>query len=97
MKNGYQKGLQIDRINNDGNYEPSNCHWVTRKVNANNTSKNRLIIFNGITKNITQWAEYTGIKRETINRRLKRGWTVERALTEKAFIGKNQTYLKEVS
>lgn len=36
MANGFQKGLTIDRINNDGNYEPSNCRWVTRKVNLNN-------------------------------------------------------------
>jgi len=36
LANGYQKGLQIDRINNDGNYEPSNCRYVERKVNAAN-------------------------------------------------------------
>jgi hypothetical protein len=39
MGNGYEHGLQIDRINNDGNYEPSNCRWVSAKVNANNRRK----------------------------------------------------------
>ncbi len=37
LANGYQKGLELDRINNDGNYEPSNCRWTTRKENSNNT------------------------------------------------------------
>ena len=41
IENGYSQELQIDRINNDGNYEPNNCRWVTRKVNMNNTRRNR--------------------------------------------------------
>ena len=41
IENGYSPELQIDRINNDGNYEPNNCRWVTRKVNMNNTRRNR--------------------------------------------------------
>lgn len=39
MENGYREGLAIDRINNDGNYEPSNCHWVTPLENCQNTRK----------------------------------------------------------
>ena len=40
LENGYKKGLQIDRIDNNGNYEPSNCRWVTQKQNCNNTRFN---------------------------------------------------------
>lgn len=41
IPNGFSEDLQIDRINNDGNYEPSNCHWVTAKENMNNTRRNK--------------------------------------------------------
>lgn len=40
IKNGYKQGLQIDRVNNNGNYKPSNCRWTTAKVNSNNRRSN---------------------------------------------------------
>ena len=54
LKNGYQKGLQIDRIDNNGNYEPQNCRWVTQKENSNNTRKNRMVC---VEMTIAQYAE----------------------------------------
>lgn len=45
--NGYNIGLQIDRIDNDGNYTPENCRWVDRITNANNTSTTIYIDYNG--------------------------------------------------
>ena len=73
--------MTLDRIDGNGNYEPSNCRWASREVQANNTSSNKKIQFNGQILNAGQWAKKIGIKPNTLIYRLRRGWTVERALT----------------
>lgn len=71
----------VERKNNNGNYEPSNCAWATRKEQTNNTRANHKITFRGRTMNLCQWAEELGIKQSTLSMRLGAyKWPVERAL-----------------
>ena len=87
---GKPDGYTIDRINNDGNYEPSNCRWANWETQTSNKSSNRFIEFNGKTQTIHQWSVELGIHHQTLTTRINRGWSIERALTEKPFIGNNQ-------
>jgi len=75
------EGRQIDRINNNGNYCKSNCRWVTSKTNNRNKRNNHLETYDGKTQCLTAWAEDIGIDRRTIKKRLKLGWSIEKALT----------------
>jgi len=76
----------IDRTNNKGIYELSNCAWRTYKEQGNNTSTNHLITFKGKTQNISQWADELNIGRCTLLNRIKCGWSLEKALSSKKYI-----------
>lgn len=74
LASGYVRGLTLDRIDNDGDYCPENCRWVTHKVQNNNTRRNVLVEIDGVTKTLTEWAESSGIKTMTLKRRMELGW-----------------------
>ena len=91
LANGYTENLSIDRIDVDGNYEPSNCRWATQTEQMRNTRRNHLLTYNEQTKTIAEWSEITGIPYHTIKDRINRyGFTAEEALTIPAKIGNNQ-------
>lgn len=63
----------IERSDVNGNYEPGNCHWATRREQGNNKRNNRKICINGETKNLAEWAAHSGVGESLIRQRLKKG------------------------
>ena len=82
LANGYKKELTIDRIDFNGNYEPSNCRWIPERDQHYNTRKTCRFEYNGKLMNLRELESISGIPMETIRDRVRRGWTVERAATE---------------
>jgi hypothetical protein len=75
-------GYEIDRIDNNGHYEPGNVRWVTKAENNRNRRDNVFITYNGVTKCVADWAKDYGITGAVLGARLKIGWSVDKALTE---------------
>ena len=85
MANGYDENAQkgectIDRIDVNGNYEPSNCRWVSMEVQAKNKSTNHYLEMNGEKHTISDWSRILNIPSARITARLKLGWTEQEAL-----------------
>lgn len=94
-RNGYGEELAIDRIDNDGDYSPDNCRWVTVSENNQNRRSSKFYTIGGRRRNLQQWCDEYGVSRSMVNARLSRGWPIERALTtpkrtrdKRALVGK---------
>ena len=83
LANGYQDDLTIDRINNNGNYEPNNCRWTTMKIqnnNKRNTLKNSIISIDGEDRTVIEWCKQNNISYGTFKSRRQKGASMEEAV-----------------
>lgn len=80
----FEPHLELDRRDNDGNYEPGNCRWADRRTQQRNRRTNHIVTHNGESLTVQEWGERLDIKPNTIVTRLRRGWSVDRALSRTA-------------
>lgn len=81
ISSGWEDGLEIERVNNDGNYEPTNCKWVTRKQNVRNRNNTSMIEISGNKIPLAEVAEKFGLNYGTLWQRIyKLKWPIEKAI-----------------
>ena len=79
---------QLDRLDNEGDYDPGNVEWASAKQNANNKRDSVKLEYQGRTQTVAEWADEIGIKRATLYYRISSGWPVEKAFMQKVNVGK---------
>jgi len=94
INNGYEDGLSIDRIDVNGNYEPSNCRWITMFEQQGNKTNNRYIKNGEVVKHASEWARELEVTSEAISERIRRGWKEEDLLLP--LVNKTAEYTSEI-
>lgn len=79
------EGMSLDRINNDGDYEPSNCRWATALVQGQNTRKTKLLEYRGKSQSLRQWAAELGITHASLTKRIHKGWPLDQVFATTKF------------
>ena len=80
VSNGYKEGLTLDRIDNDGNYSPDNCRWVSYGIQGNNTSSCHYLEFKGKKQSMSDWAKELGLNYFNLRSKIRNGWTIEEVI-----------------
>lgn len=90
LSHGYTDDLTIDRIDNNGDYEPANCRWISYREQLRNTRTNHYVTINGESHIVPDWCEILQtVTPSTVYQRVKKyGWTFEKALTTPSHRGK---------
>lgn len=90
MDNGYKNNLTIDRIDNNGNYEPDNCRWISKAEQTRNSRKNVYLTYNGVTKTISEWSKQFNIPLTTFRRRVLENRPFEEIISQERLKAKKE-------